>query len=39
MGQKGYNRVMNDFNWDKVINDYLHFFKRTLEEKDLIGDL
>ena len=31
MGQEGYKRVVNDFNWDKICNEYIKIFKKTLE--------
>lgn len=31
MGEYGYNRVINDFNWELLINDYINLFKETIE--------
>ena len=30
MGFKGHQRVLNDFNWDKIINDYITTFNQLL---------
>jgi len=31
LGNKGYLRVINEFTWDKIINDYLYLFRNILK--------
>ena len=31
MGEKGHNRVINEFSWQKIVDDYIHVFKNTYE--------
>ncbi|MHA1414588.1 MAG: glycosyltransferase family 4 protein [Promethearchaeota archaeon] len=32
MGEAGHKRVVNKFNWDKLIYDYINLFERVLKE-------
>jgi len=34
MGENGYNRVLNEFTWDKIVNDYIRVFKNVLEQNN-----
>ncbi|MFX1239730.1 MAG: glycosyltransferase family 4 protein [Promethearchaeota archaeon] len=32
MGEYGYKRVINDFNWESLINEYINLFKKTIRQ-------
>jgi glycosyltransferase involved in cell wall biosynthesis len=31
MGEKGHNRVINEYSWQKIVDDYICVFKNTYE--------
>ncbi len=31
MGELGYKRVLNEFSWEKIVNDYLRVFKEVMD--------
>ncbi len=33
MGEIGHNRVIKDYNWNKIINDYIEVFKNLVKSQ------
>ena len=33
MGENGYNRVIKDYNWNKIANDYIDVFKNLVKSQ------
>ena len=33
MGENGYNRVIKDYNWNKIANEYIEVFRNLVKQQ------